>query len=784
VGNGARERRLLWIALSLVAILALGHYRVCLLGRTPVLRDTLRFSLPSREYLGRSLASGRIPQWCDGVAFGVPFAADPVHGVTYPLAALFAAFPSAFGLDLFTMLHLLIAAVGTAALARRFGAGVAGSIVAGGALGMSGYLSSTLANGMAPLIAWAPWIGWAADRFGQASTNRRREGSVLAMFLALQILPGEPTSILIGFLLAFFFVLARAPRARRAVGRLVLAGVAALPLAAVAIIPGMLLLGTSARQAGLASAVDKWPMYPARMVEWVWPLAFGSERHDGFFAGLLLARLPGDACWAESVFLGLPVLILAVTAAAERSTRKLLLLSLLFVVLALGSFTPILGLLRTVVPPLRLCYFPEKWIYGAIVVWSVLAGVGFTRLVERRPSKRLLTTALVGAALLGLGYVIFLLGAPAFADMLAARAKAWQVPVDLVSGVEASRRGGLLAFLGSLAFVAAVALGRLGANRRWVAGLAAASILVPLVVTNWAATPLARRSTIASVPRILQALERPEFDHGAPLPRIYRPDLGRYGGAQAGGEEMALALHETINTNIGARFGANMVAGMEPAESARVLRFWDEVFPRMSPAAFAGLIGVDAIMIQDPGQIAQMWPTLAEVPGGWSLLRPAVVRPRAFVTPRWFAANADEALSKLGAPERLQDLALVSIENPEPALRPGDGPLSPCRVQRINPERVILDADSPAGGYAVLLDEAARGWTATVDGVPAPIVVADGLFRAVAVRAGAHRIEFRYATPGLRLGALVSLAAWLTCGLVLFWRKETPWQLRRGTARR
>ena len=140
-----------------------------MLGRTPVLRDALRFSLPSREYLGRSLASGRIPEWCDGVAFGVPFAANPVHGVTYPLTAILALAPSALGLDLFTLVHLLIAAWARRRWPGDSGASPAGSVLAGGALGMTAAIvSSTLANGVAPLIAWTPWIGWAADRFTRA----------------------------------------------------------------------------------------------------------------------------------------------------------------------------------------------------------------------------------------------------------------------------------------------------------------------------------------------------------------------------------------------------------------------------------------------------------------------------------------------------------------------------------------------------------------------------------------------------------------------------------------
>ena len=88
---------------------------------------------------------------------------------------------------------------------------------------------------------------------------------------------------------------------------------------------------------------------------------------------------------------------------------------------------------------------------------------------------------------------------------------------------------------------------------------------------------------------------------------------------------------------------------------------------------------------------------------------------------------------------------------------------------------MLLDCDSPAGGYAVLLDEWAPGWSAATDGRPAPILLADGLFRAVPVDPGPHRIALRYRTPGLRAGAAISLLTWLGGAAWLLWaRRRSP----------
>ncbi|HTE51788.1 MAG TPA: YfhO family protein, partial [Kofleriaceae bacterium] len=119
------------------------------------------------------------------------------------------------------------------------------------------------------------------------------------------------------------------------------------------------------------------------------------------------------------------------------------------------------------------------------------------------------------------------------------------------------------------------------------------------------------------------------------------------------------------------------------------------------------------------------------------------------------------------APDQRGSLALGTVRllgagppPPEPARR-GPQPAPPCAIDSPRPERVELTCRSSTGGYAVLLDRDAPGWTAVVDGEPAAIVTADLLVRAVAVPRGLHRVSFLYQTPGLRLGALLSAAAWL-----------------------
>ncbi|MBV8203171.1 MAG: YfhO family protein [Acidobacteria bacterium] len=926
----------------MIGLVALAYHRVLFWGETFVERDALRFALPSREFLAHALRAGRVPEWLDAVGLGAAFAANPVHEVLAPLGWTLALVPGALGSDLYNLLHVLIGGLGAAALARRLGAGTAGSVVAGAALTLGGYVTSMVPNNLAPALAWTPWVAWAADRLagcfaaGQGSPGlppdaprsapakaprpntppraaplsspaaasaprlrgrRLAAGAVLAAALALQLLAGEPGSVLIAGLAALIVLMARAGAGAagglggssgtgaskigagggaggggssgaggtggaggpggtggtggqrlRALGALALAGAGALALAAVALLPAVLLLQGSARGAGLDQGGMEWSLLPARLVETIWPAAFGSQRVDGWLAGLVLRDGPGDPCWSYSLFLGFPVLLCAWAGARQRPVRRLLWASAVFLLLAVGPLLPAYSLLRGVFPPLRWVNFPEKFVYGALLLWCAAAGVGFSRLAALGASRRLRAAAWTGAALLGLAVAALALARAGAAATLARRAAAWGVLVNVDAGLAAALAGGGVAAGAAGLFALALTLGmqrppgaRSAGGVRTAGAALGMALLATLAPLAWAAattTPLAHRSVIAATPAVLRGLApapagtlpaaaapgvpragAPEDaspgrvaarmptagvapaagSSEAPRPRLFRLEPRRENGPFHGGDDIARDYHESLDTNIASRFGVDVLPGFEPGQSTRYLRFGREVFPRMSPVAFTRLLGVNWLVVRDPESLGLPFPVVATGAGGSALLAAAPVRPRAFVAPRWrAAATPEQALAALADPGRDDDPAAIvlalagPVADPagarpggitaEPAAAPAAqqaraaAPLSPCRARQRRPEEVSLDCDSPAGGYAVLLDEWAPGWSATADGRPVPILLADGLFRAVAVGPGPHRIAFRYRTPGLRAGAAVSLLAWLAAGA---WLLAGPARRRR-----
>jgi hypothetical protein len=114
----------------------------------------------------------------------------------------------------------------------------------------------------------------------------------------------------------------------------------------------------------------------------------------------------------------------------------------------------------------------------------------------------------------------------------------------------------------------------------------------------------------------------------------------------------------------------------------------------------------------------------------------------------------------------------VVLECP-PGTPPDEVPTPPggpgqVRFVRYAPEDVVLDVEARQPTVLVLNDAYYKGWSATVDGQPAPILPANVAVRAVRLPAGTHQVAFTYRTPGLWLGALLSLVTLAGLGLAVF----------------
>ncbi len=157
-------------------------------------------------------------------------------------------------------------------------------------------------------------------------------------------------------------------------------------------------------------------------------------------------------------------------------------------------------------------------------------------------------------------------------------------------------------------------------------------------------------------------------------------------------------------------------------------------------------------------------------------------QPRAFVVSDWqWQPDTAAAVTAMSAP---------GFDPRQTAVLVGDG-LAPtttgggsAAIVAYAPERVVVRADGD-GGLLLLTDAHYPGWEATLDGAPATLYVADGLFRGLFVPAGEHEVVFTFRPRSYRVGAAVSLLgiASVLIGVVTLLKSKRNAERRRGARR-
>lgn len=220
------------------------------------------------------------------------------------------------------------------------------------------------------------------------------------------------------------------------------------------------------------------------------------------------------------------------------------------------------------------------------------------------------------------------------------------------------------------------------------------------------------------------------------------------------------------------------------------------------PGNYGGLYGLEDINGTSPLVLAQyrQWLEALPVSRSWNLLnvkyvltwREQLDAPAERV---WEGVGADGKpvytyrLGEVGPRARLVGTAIIesdarrAIERTQaasfdpstqvilPWAPSGYGSAAQCQgtiqwLQR-QPENLVLAVTSDDPCILVLSELDYPGWLATVDATPTPILLADGLLRAIAVPAGEHQVVFTFQPASIRIGMVLTLVT-LIIAIVAF----------------
>ncbi|MCA9136728.1 MAG: hypothetical protein KDB00_08215, partial [Planctomycetales bacterium] len=196
-------------AAAFVVLVVVAAMWPILIGQRFAFRDVSHFYLPLYDYVAQRTSGEWLPLWNPLDHNGIPLVGESTTAVLYPIRSLVYWLPisSEHAMNVYLVVHLLVAAGTSAWLARTIGCCRLGVIAAAIVYPLSGSVFSLCCN--PPFLVGAAWIplvlaaclgeGTASSGDGSAKRPRWmlcRPTAISAISLSMMILGGDPQSAL------------------------------------------------------------------------------------------------------------------------------------------------------------------------------------------------------------------------------------------------------------------------------------------------------------------------------------------------------------------------------------------------------------------------------------------------------------------------------------------------------------------------------------------------------------------------------------------------------------
>jgi hypothetical protein len=739
------------------------------------MRDLTRYYYPTKQVVRNVVLNGEFPYWNRSFAGGQPIAANPEHEVFYPLTWLILLPDYDFGYRWHILIHVYIGLFGMYALLRSMKLRAFSAAFGALAFALGGiYMSYVNLLPILFCIAWLPLTCLFVRRF--MFTPSVRNFALASLFLGLQMLVGEPTSIAQTGLLLGMYALYRGwyaardaelpwtaalPEMLTRVFFVGLISIAGFCVGAAQMLSALDHVGDSARSKPFEfSLVSAWSMPWAKFAEMIYPNFLGHmaiDRITFYWAGGLYPGMSSPFIF--NVYSGLLVTALAVAALFVRPRGGRLVLFLVFFsfLIALGGNTPLLKWLYDLGIAQAIRY-PEKFVLIAGFAVVLLASKLLDRLLDGDDAVREAAMGFVAAVTAVAGAISLVSLTPyygrAFAYVWGLSGGSTERMIDL------SQRGWVMSFVrGAMLFALLWVFPRL--NRKvWLAMLAV-FVLADVLPIARQVNPVMPARFFRMKPAALDQLPEPRDRY-----RLFH-EVDWYAR-----EEVARKYFSTGSAVYWVvRNGLYPMTPVGYGVQLVIERDYDKT------ALLPTIAFTDAVWDLKRSGRTDWWRPAMAMSNAWyrAVYRPydaerkrvhgrmETARPVDFVKseqyPRYYFA--DEVVQIHGKREFVDQLASAkhSIRAAfvsQPGFAPARGSV---RGVREDANSATIDVEASGRAFLVMSVTPHKYWRVTIDGREASSVVTNLGYQGVVVPAGRHRVAMRYRNTVVVFGAKISMLA-------------------------